>query len=34
VALAESMDCQLWTADDQMRRVMPGHVARIVALRS
>ena len=34
VALAESLNCQLWSADDHLRRVMPGHAARIVALRA
>ena len=32
VALAESLDCPLWSADDHLRRVMPDHAARIVAL--
>lgn len=34
VALAESLDCPLWSADDRLRRVMPDHAVRIVALRA
>lgn len=34
VALAERLDCLLWSADDHLRRVMPGHADRIVALRA
>lgn len=34
VALAESLDCPLWTADDHMVRVMPGHASRILPLHS
>lgn len=32
VALADSLDCPLWSADDHLRRVMPGHAARILSL--
>ena len=32
VALAESLGCRLWSADDHLRRVMPDHAARIAAL--
>jgi predicted nucleic acid-binding protein len=32
LALAESLDCPLWSADDLLRRVMPDHAPRIVAL--
>ncbi len=34
VALAESLACLLWSADDHLRRVMPDHAGRIVALRT
>ncbi len=34
VALAESLDCPLWTADDHLLRVMPGHASRILSLRT
>lgn len=34
VALAEDLDCPLWTADDHLRRVMPEHVARVFTLTS
>lgn len=34
VALAESLDCPLWSADDHLRRVMPDHAARILTLTS
>jgi predicted nucleic acid-binding protein len=32
VALAESLGCPLWSADDHLRRVMPDHTARIAPL--
>lgn len=34
VALAENLDCPLWTADDHLRRVMPDHAARVLTLTS
>ncbi len=34
VALAESLDCPLWTADDHLLRVMHGHASRIFSLRA
>jgi predicted nucleic acid-binding protein len=34
VALAESLDCPLWTADDHLRRIMPGHASLILSLRN
>ncbi len=34
VALAESLDCPLWSADEHLRRVMPDHAVRIMTLAS
>jgi predicted nucleic acid-binding protein len=32
VALAELLDCALWTADERLRRAMPGLAGRIASL--
>ena len=34
VALAERLDCPLWSSDDRLRRVMPSHADRILSPRS
>jgi len=34
VALAESLGCLLWSADDHLRRVMPDHAAGIAVLHA